>query len=234
MKSAVVSLVLLLSACAHAVTWHVDRENGDDSSAANDPTGGTPFATIQKAVERAADGETVLVGPGVYDEGNGDPPGNGGWGASRVGWANKKIILKSTHGPDVTHITGVRSKDTELGIGSGAVRCLAFKSDNGAGAGSVVEGFTLRDGATVNDGTVGYKAWGGAFYSNSHELYVIGCVISNCVAYESGVCANGTLYRCLVDGNSVRSGQYLVRSSNGRGRDCTRACLRAIRPRKTA
>ena len=192
---------------------YVDKEKGDDVAAVADETGKTPFKTIQKAVDVAIDGMTILVAPGVYDQGNGDPPANGGWGLSRVGWANKKLFLKSTHGPQVTHITGVHSKDTDLGIGNGAVRCLAFKSDNGAGAGSVVEGFTLRDGATVNDGGVGYKAWGGAFYSNSHDFHVVNCVISNCVAYEAGVFANGTLYRCLVEGNAVRSGQYLVRSS---------------------
>ena len=216
MRSTIVlSTAIAVSLSGYGVTWHMNKAIGNDNAAAADATGTTPFATIQKAVERAGDGETILVAPGVYDQGNGDPPANGGWGLSRVGWANKKIFLKSTHGPDVTHITGVHSKDTDLGIGNGAVRCLAFKSDNGAGAGSVVEGFTMRDGATVNDGGVGYKAWGGAFYSNTHDFHVVNCVISNCVAYEAGVFANGTLYRSLVADNAVRSGQYLVRSSNG-------------------
>lgn len=216
MKSTIVfSVAVAVSLSGYGVTWHVDKATGNDNAAAADATGATPFATIQKAVEQAGDGDVILVAPGVYDQGNGDPPANGGWGFSRVGWANKKLVLKSTHGPNVTYITGVHSKDTDLGIGNGAVRCLAFKSDNGAGAGSVVEGFTLRDGATVNDGNVGYKAWGGAFYSNTHDFHVVNCVISNCVAYEAGVFANGTLYRSLVAGNAVRSGQYLVRSSNG-------------------
>lgn len=191
----------------------MDKESGNDARAAADATLATPFATIQGAVDAAPDGSTILVEPGVYDTGNGDPPGNGGWGFSRVGWANRKLILKSTRGPSVTHIVGAHSSDTELGIGEGAVRCLAFRSQDGAGAGSVVEGFTLRDGATVDSGSGGYKAYGGAFYSNTKDFHVVGCVISNCVAYQAGAFANGTLHRCLVSFNAVRSGNYLVSGS---------------------
>ena len=95
---ALVAALAALAGTGKAATLRVDKESGNDARAAADATLATPFATIQGAVDAAPDGSTILVEPGVYDTGNGDPPGNGGWGFSRVGWANRKLILKSTRG----------------------------------------------------------------------------------------------------------------------------------------
>ena len=67
---AIVLIALLLSlrlttvAAPSATTWHV-HPNGSDS----DPgTLGLPFKTIQHAIDRAEDGDTILVAAGAYTE----------------------------------------------------------------------------------------------------------------------------------------------------------------------
>lgn len=46
-------------------TYHVDANSGDDSNAGLSPE--EAFATIQKAIDSAYDGETVIVQPGTYE-----------------------------------------------------------------------------------------------------------------------------------------------------------------------
>jgi len=51
---------------AGPLIFHVDRANGNDSNTGRSRA--TAFATIQRAVDEAIDGDTVLVWPGVYRE----------------------------------------------------------------------------------------------------------------------------------------------------------------------
>jgi len=51
---------------AGPLLFHVDRANGNDSNTGRSRA--TAFATIQRAVDEAIDGDTVLVWPGVYRE----------------------------------------------------------------------------------------------------------------------------------------------------------------------
>jgi len=51
-----VILCLLMAASAHSTTWRVERDGSGD------------FVVIQDAVEAAADGDTIMIGPGRYDD----------------------------------------------------------------------------------------------------------------------------------------------------------------------
>lgn len=67
-----------------------------------DPNGGGDFSTIQSAVEAAAEGDTVLVGPGTYSVAPefGWPP------AAIVDFGTKNLHVQSTEGPEVTILDG--------------------------------------------------------------------------------------------------------------------------------
>ena len=57
-----------LAACAFADVWYVDASNYGKSGDGRSP-GASAFGTIQEAVAAANEGDTVMVAPGVYDQG---------------------------------------------------------------------------------------------------------------------------------------------------------------------
>lgn len=76
-------------------------------------------AAIQDAIDAAADGDTILVAPGVY-------PGG-------IDFKGKGVTVRSSDGPDVTIIDGGR---TRVGV----------KFLSGEGPSSVLQGFTVTNG----------------------------------------------------------------------------------------
>ena len=65
------AVVLLVAAGMWAVagaatTYHVDGAHGSDAN--NGLTPATAFKTVQKGIDTAQDGDTVLVWPGVYQQ----------------------------------------------------------------------------------------------------------------------------------------------------------------------
>jgi hypothetical protein len=85
------------------------------------------YSTIQAAVDAAADGDTVLVGPGTYVE--------------TVDYLEKSLTLKSTDGPEVTCIDG---------SGAGSVVTFWAVGDTEA----TLEGFTICNGNSLSGGGV--------------------------------------------------------------------------------
>ena len=61
-------------------TYHVDASTGANSNTGLSPD--EPFATIQKAIDTAHDGETIIVHPGLY--------------LGDINFLGKNIVLKST------------------------------------------------------------------------------------------------------------------------------------------
>ena len=84
------------------------------------------YATIQSAIDSSFDGDTVLVGPGVYSEG--------------LNFGGREIEVRSTDGASVTIVQPTSG------------RCLTAVGQKGAGA--VLEGFTLTGGSGSNGGGV--------------------------------------------------------------------------------
>lgn len=87
--------VVCMSGVARAVSWHVEQDGTGD------------FTVIQDAVDAAADGDTIFIGPGLYQETHDyDPPGGGiiqvavSWSDSRdlffIGTGRDQVIV----GPD--------------------------------------------------------------------------------------------------------------------------------------
>ncbi|MBD3336482.1 MAG: hypothetical protein GF355_13295 [Candidatus Eisenbacteria bacterium] len=94
------------------------------------------FDAIQPALDAAASGDTVKVGPGLYE----------GADNNYLDFAGKNLVLISTHGPMETAVDG------------GGVRACVRFSTGGETTDAVIEGFTLRNG--FNQGGGGAMAFG--------------------------------------------------------------------------
>ncbi len=146
----------------------------------------TAATSIQEAVDAAGDGDVILVSNGVYNTG-----GRVFYGSltNRL-VINKAVTVRSVNGPDVTVIEGAGP------LGDSAVRCVYV------GSNAVLCGFTLTNGHTYISGDwVTEQRGGGAWCEDSGVLS--NCVLAgNAGEYVGGV-YNGTLYDCVVIGNSA-------------------------------
>ncbi len=194
--------------------WYVDRnnQNAADSLVEGRGTEALPFRTIQAAIDNPAleAGDTVYVKPGVYDEGG---KVDATYGISnRVYIATKSVLLKAKGKKSEVQIVGrhdpLMEDSGEYGCGTNTVRCICV---NGA-AGTVIEGFTLRDGATVESSrnANNYSRGGGLFvYGSSKTVYLVDCVVSNCSARNGGGMYGGTAVRTMFSscyGNTTGAG----------------------------
>ena len=109
---------------------------------------------------------------------------------------SNNLTLVATGSKERTHIVG-RHADTSTGVGEGAVRCIFVKEK----AVARIEGFTIRDGATIsgNGGGVTFSVY------NKADGWLVDCVVSNCVAARAGALLYGTAIRCLFAGNNSTS-----------------------------
>ena len=217
-ESRLACLVLALAFSASAAnTWWVAKED-PNASDANVGTEEAPFRTIQAALDNPnfVAGDTVNVKRGYYDEGASISD------ASVI--SNRVLITKACHligveGAAVTHIVGARSPGSTASGGRGdyATRCI-FVDSAARTEDMVIEGFTLRNGATGGDAVDTLKNHGGAIYSSGNYPLVIDCVISNCAAYKGAGLRGGTAIRCYIADNwSASSG---VAINGGKGYSC--------------
>ena len=208
----IIASVALCSSTYASVLW-VDKANGNNSTAAKDDES-KPYATIQGAVDAASSGDEIRVKPGVYDSGY--KGGGGDWGNCRVWIDAKRLKVVSTKGPDVTHIVGkIGSRSDGLGSSLGdCVRCVGVRN----GAGTIIEGFTLRDGSvqylsTSSDtnprdcgGAVMSAGRTDAYVWHPTNTFVVGCVVSNCVGQRGGAFRGVTAVRSRIEGNRAAGG----------------------------
>ncbi|MCX6834071.1 MAG: DUF1565 domain-containing protein, partial [candidate division Zixibacteria bacterium] len=126
------------SGCPNSVTWFVATTGNDETG---DGSNDNPFATFQKAIDAASDGDIVLVAGGTYT----------GTGNHDID-INKNVTVRSENGPASTVI------DCES-------NGRAFYVHDGTGVGPTIEGFTIRNGlasaATVHTQAGGaIECWG--------------------------------------------------------------------------
>ena len=164
------------------------------------------FKTIQEGVNDASAEvvDTVLVAPGVYGDGDGCQTVTSG---SRTQKARvnitKKLILKSDKGKEETHIVGHRGDGAGNAVDEiGPVMCVRVNA-----AGTIVEGFTIRDGEMNNSlGSAGPAGVGNPFstsysFASSNLFYVAYCTISNCCAQRGSAQRGGTAIATLFSEN---------------------------------
>jgi predicted outer membrane repeat protein len=118
------------------------------------PDGTGDASTIQAGIDSAAAGDLVLLAAGTYR----------GVGNRDIDFSGKAIVVASEDGKDVTII------DCQ-----NAGRGFCFHS--GEGAGSVLQGVTIR---------YGYAEAGGAVYCTGSSPTLTDCLLSRCTAVRSG------------------------------------------------
>lgn len=135
-------LVLVSASMAQGRTWDVPRDH----------------ATIQAAIAAATNGDTIMVGPGLYYE--------------NIDFLGKSISVRSRHGTALTVIDG---------SGSGSVVTFSGGED----AGTVLDGFTLINGAGTEDGGTGVYR-GGAVLCVGADPTITGNILRGNTATVGG------------------------------------------------
>jgi nitrous oxidase accessory protein NosD len=142
--SLAVLLMLLVPAAAVPATIHVPGDH----------------PTIQQAISAAADGDSVLVGPGTYLE--------------NIYFQGKNLVLESSSGPEVTIIDG--------GMAGSVVSFVS-----GETSGAEIRGFTITNGnGTYIPSIAPYFFGGGILCSNLASPMISGnIIIANLLPYYS-------------------------------------------------
>ncbi|HTO55762.1 MAG TPA: right-handed parallel beta-helix repeat-containing protein [Myxococcota bacterium] len=176
MRSAIVSLAALLLASALASGKTLSSaNNGSDSPSCG--TADAPCRSIGQALANAADGDTIVVGPGYYGDLNRDhdfgdagdealaSPGSGCLCMIPV---TKRVILKSRDGADVTVIdAALVSRGLYFGAGSSGSQLVGFTIVGGADAiyadgNAGVSGLKLTGNVTRGGAGTGFGMYNGA------------------------------------------------------------------------
>ena len=98
------------------------------------------FSTIQAALNAAANGDVILVGPGVYTQ--------------NLTFGNKQVVLRSTAGPSSTIIHVAGGVGVQLGGTSELSGFTITGAVSDSGAGVVVGGTGTLIKGNVFDGNV--------------------------------------------------------------------------------
>ena len=179
-KRILLSLVLLLvtAALSPATTYYVDALDGDDDNDGLSPE--MAFATIQKGVDAAQNGNTVLVYPAVYNE--------------AINFDGKAITVQG-----VATAAGIAVLEAPMDY---AVSFYTWEEHN-----SILKNFVIRDsylavfiaGAspTISNLTVVNNEFGIAAYAGSEPD------ISNSILWNN---TGGDLFQCEVRYNCIEEG----------------------------
>ena len=188
--------------------WYVSTTGNDTTG---DGSEGNPFATIQKGIDMADDGDTVLVADGTYTgDGNRD-----------IDFSGKSIILISENGPEFAIIDCEETPEDYHG---------GIYFFNGEDSTSVVDGFTITGSRFGSDPRThalscssssptikncnymdnpGGPAGGGAALLWHSSPTLINCSFIRNAAWSTGAISisggSPTLINCTFIGNSANS-----------------------------
>ena len=185
------------------------------SKTGSNANGGTSWddakLTIQAAVNLCADGDTVIVDDGEYSD-------TTAWSTTSSGTTynnpcvvqiTKRIHLVSRNGKFRTHIVGQRAS-TSSGVANDgtAHRCIFINNVSGV----LIEGFTIRDGATAGSGSGNntFDSAGGICDSTISTSYLVDSDIVNCRAGMGAALSRGVVpIRCTFVGNRAANSPHV-------------------------
>jgi len=195
--------------------WYVDAVKGNDAN-----TGWATNAAMKTLVgvmAKAAQGDTVHALPGVYNEGSAVHDGayldatSKGWGEAPIparvvvqtnvtlaamGTADETVIEGALGTQRSTRATG--STYETYALGTNAVRCVFLNE------GSVVQGFTLRNGRVNASSEQDDNGWGAGVLGRGYDTAtVVDCVVSNCASWRGAAGYQATFRRCHVVENKT-------------------------------
>ena len=167
-----VYLTLLTENVYCGPVWHVSTTGSDLTG---NGSAGNPFATIQRGLNGAAPGDTVLIADGIYTG-----PGN-----RNLNPAGMELVIRSAAGAGMTIV--------DCG---GADRFISYS--NGESNSSVLDGITIRNGNMSNTG-------GGAIYCDNASPIVRNCEFLDNAAPRGGAifCENSAIVldQCMYTSN---------------------------------
>jgi len=172
-----VFLLVSLSSGLLATEWHVAPPPvGDDS---NPGTKALPFATVQRGIEAASDGDTVIVAEGTYVE--------------NIGFNGKNITLTSTDPLDRRVVKYTIIDGNKAGS---VVRFSGTETE-----GCVLSGFTIRNGDALDGGGI----LGGTYPDYTHATIQNNTIAGNSARYYGGglFLCDGTIQSNTITGNSA-------------------------------
>ncbi|PKK84949.1 MAG: hypothetical protein CVT49_01990 [candidate division Zixibacteria bacterium HGW-Zixibacteria-1] len=150
-----------------------------------DGSGDAP--TIQAAVDSCIDGDTVLAADGIFV----------GEGNYNIDFNGKMIVVMSENGPENTIIDCAGARD-------GARRGFLFRNDEGAG--SILNGFTIKNGFGVADADISSGDIAGGLVVLNASPTILNCIfLDNEVFPSSGISDGGAMY-CYINGAMTISG----------------------------
>ncbi len=137
-------------------------------------------ATIQQAINAAADGDEIIVAPGTYHE--------------VIDFDGKAVHLSSSDGPEVT------------AIDADGFEASVVTVSNGEGADTILEGFTITAGTGTSTDHHGNKGIGGeARGTETHGggMYIADSspTVTNCIFLANSAGYGGGLF--IIGGNPV-------------------------------
>ncbi|MBI4295198.1 MAG: DUF1565 domain-containing protein [Chloroflexi bacterium] len=155
---------------------------GTGNDVTGDGTSANPYRTIQKGIDMASGGDTVLVAAGTYQE--------------NLDFKGKAITVKSAGGAENTTIDG--------GQAGSVVRFVS-----GETAAAVLDGFTLTNGSGTYVNQI--QPFGGGVYSyNGSNPTIINCIITGNTADTGGGVsawyASATIVNSVIRGNTASGG----------------------------
>ena len=171
--------------------------DGNDITGNGDPD--NPFATIQKGINVASPGTTVIVREGTYRG-----PGN-----TDIDFRGKAVTLQSETGPE-NCIIDCNTPDTQ--------HHRAFDFTAGERRATIIDGFTI---------TNGHAYYGGAAICEWADPTFIHCIFRNCTAEYGGAIylfgSSSAFTNCIFSGNSAgyRSAALAAEYSDATLLNCT-------------
>ena len=188
MTKLLLPVAMLACGTLFANTWYLapDGNDGYDGTSSNFVSGTVgPKQSFESLMPSVGANDTIVLMPGEHCYGSMTASVGGNHTLSRAEITKSGITIRSYSGnPADTAIVGLGVESPDSLGDDKQIRCISIVS---TATGCVIDGLTLKDGVacTSADSSAG-RGYGGGVYDASKSCWLIGCVVTNCMAYGGG------------------------------------------------